>query len=142
MKNKRDKKELTRLILTALILGGGCLYGPVAEAAKTVNVTTSDTPSSPPDNAKVEHYGYFNIDYLIVDSGSTYDVININCDNYFWKDYYFLGGYGSDSDNGITYRTVNLLGGKVKAIYGGYGGELGGGIAGHGAYNNRWWRCF
>ncbi|WP_295159158.1 hypothetical protein [Selenomonas sp. AE3005] len=32
MKNKRNKKELTRLILMALILGGGSLYGPVAEA--------------------------------------------------------------------------------------------------------------
>ena len=32
MKNKKSKKELTRLILTALILGGGSLYGPVAEA--------------------------------------------------------------------------------------------------------------
>ncbi|WP_276838350.1 hypothetical protein [Anaerovibrio lipolyticus] len=102
MKNKRSKQELTRLILTALILGSGCLYGTVAEAAKTVNVTTSDTPSSPPDNAKVDHYTYFNIDYLTVNSGSTYDVININCNNYHWKDYYFLGGYGSDSDNGIT----------------------------------------
>ena len=32
MKNKRSKQELTRLILTALILGSGCLYGTVAEA--------------------------------------------------------------------------------------------------------------
>ena len=32
MQDKRSKKELTRLILAALILGGGCLYGPVAEA--------------------------------------------------------------------------------------------------------------
>ena len=136
MKNKKSKQELTSLILTALILGGGCLYGTVAEAAKTVNVTTSDTPSSPPDNADEDRYSYFDIDYLTVSSGSTYDVININCDNYVWNDYYFLGGYGSDSDNGITYRTVNLLGGKVKAIYGGYGGVFGGGSAGYGAYNN------
>ena len=135
MKNKRNEKELTRLILTALILGGGCLYGPVAEAAKTVNVTTSNTPSNKPANADVNHYSYFNIDYLTVNSGSTYDVININCNDYSWNDYYFLGGYGSVT-NGITYRTVNLLGGKVKEIYGGYGGVFGGGVSGQGAYNN------
>ncbi|WP_027405847.1 autotransporter outer membrane beta-barrel domain-containing protein [Anaerovibrio sp. RM50] len=42
MKNKKSKKELTRLIMAALILGGGCLYGPVAEAG-SVTVTSDET---------------------------------------------------------------------------------------------------
>lgn len=43
MKSKKSKQELTRLILTALILGNGSLYGPVAEASGNVTVEYTET---------------------------------------------------------------------------------------------------
>ena len=43
MKSKKSKKELTSLILTALILGGGSLYGPVAEASDASIIDNGET---------------------------------------------------------------------------------------------------
>ena len=89
MKNKKSKKELTRLILTALILGGGCLYGPVVEADDVeCEITTQEPSDEMPTGLTVKTANY----RLYANTG--YSLKFNYTDNLTdWNDYWIYGGY-------------------------------------------------
>ncbi|MBQ9633761.1 MAG: hypothetical protein IJR37_01950, partial [Schwartzia sp.] len=84
----RRERELTRLILTALILGSGCLYGPVAEAATLIEVTDS------PYYINTPYAGQLKQEVNKVVHAVTPDVAwTLNSTNSGWNTFSISGGY-------------------------------------------------
>ena len=116
MKNKKSKQELTRLILTALILGGGCLYGPVAEAADTYDHTIDL------DNASDINYKTTITDYYMYPTGlvanKTYK-ITFNVSGDLYKDDILTAFYTS-TGAGNSGCAALLTKGTLKGVWGVY----------------------
>ncbi|ORU01119.1 Large exoproteins involved in heme utilization or adhesion [Anaerovibrio sp. JC8] len=135
MKSKQSKQELTRLIMAALILGGGCLYGPVAEVdAQELEVDINMYPanySSWPDLKK---------NGLILDDSnkklylkSNTDTLKFNTTDTRWASYNIFGVYRSGGD--ATGYTVTLETGPSDHHYA-LGTLIGGNTDSGKAYSN------
>ncbi|ORU01116.1 Large exoproteins involved in heme utilization or adhesion [Anaerovibrio sp. JC8] len=117
MKSKKSKQELTRLILAALILGSGSLFGPVAEAEE---LPITENPSGGAYSANVDGFQdeQQQTVYYLKD-GTTYTGLKVNSSSLnIWG---FSGGYSATDNVGLSGRTVTLKNGNVEYIYGGYG---------------------
>ncbi len=115
MKDKRDKKELTRLILTALILGGGSLYGPIAEAT----VTVTGTPDNLPSGSGLTKSS----DIVYANSNSTQWTLNYGAGD-AWNNYSIFGGYlitGSSNLSDYTITLANSGNSTIEKLMGAYG---------------------
>ena len=115
MKDKRDKKELTRLILTALILGGGSLLGPVAEADEPIILDATNTTL--PNGLNHEDGGKT----IWLDNSALYRPFIIKgvpyTYPYDYRTYSFYGGKNVSS----TGSTVKLFSGQVYNLSGYFG---------------------
>lgn len=122
MKDKRDKKELTRLILTALILAGGSIYWPVAEATDIPITSNTELPADGQTSNGLTTDGYNIYANKDAQAYSDKDSITITGVPSGYTGYNFYGGYNlnipfSDNNKGCT---ITLKGGTVKSIYGLY----------------------
>ena len=112
MKSKKSKQELTRLIMAALILGGGCLYGPAAEAKDAV-VTNSGN----------ENIAY-NFDQLTIATAQQNDTLTFSRTNDNYDNNRLLTG-NTDSNFSFSNLTVYHNGGTVRSVWGAYNRSTG-----------------
>uniref|UniRef100_UPI00260C21B6 beta strand repeat-containing protein n=1 Tax=uncultured Anaerovibrio sp. TaxID=361586 RepID=UPI00260C21B6 len=116
MKKNHRERKLTRLVLGALMLGGGTLFAPTAEAATTATITNGMADATSMQGAGM--YQPAGINCWALNSSVTYNALTINGVHTNWKSWDFAG-YARNSSSG-TYGpvTVAMNNGELRSLYG------------------------